>query len=409
MKKLLTVILIAGIGFAVAWVVVSNRLADRHAALLAEQQAVWQIEKAALEAALQAVKAHPRIVTVPGMPVPAADPAVPAKVSPAEIVTKLRGLKTVAGPGQARAVRQAIHGLEDLIAAGPAALPAIRDFLARNEDMDLDPANPGKAWRGGTVPGEFVVPPSLRFGLFDGVKQIGGAEAEKLLADVLSTTGRGAEVAWLARALQDIAPDKYREVALTAARELLTRPLAANSSSPLDRNDRDNLFSVLTMYGDTSYTHTAQAQLLLADGQVDRSGLKYLQQSLGQQAVPIAAQLYDDARIADPAKKEPLARLALNYVGADAQANEFYQKAINDLALPKDHRRNLIEDLNQDGFPDTKNLTLRDLLLIQNRIALIEQLAPNATDPINVAAFKEAYKDLLKMRERVIAPPPRAQ
>src|SRR2546425_1943925 len=31
-----------------------------------------------------------------------------------------------------------------------------------------------------------------------------------------------------------------------------------------------------------------------------------------------------------PAKKEPFARLALNYVGADAQADGFYQKAIND-------------------------------------------------------------------------------
>jgi len=95
-------------------------------------------------------------------------------------------------------------------------------------------------------------------------------------------------------------------------------------------------------------------------------------------------------------------------VGADTQANEFYQRAINDLALSKDHRRNLIEDLNQDGFPDTRNLTARDLPLIQNRIALIEQLAPSAADPVNAAAFKEAYKDLLNMRDRVTRPPRRA-
>ena len=37
------------------------------------------------------------------------------------------------------------------------------------------------------------------------------------------------------------------------ARELLARPLASNAPSPLDRNERDQLFSVLTMYGDTSY------------------------------------------------------------------------------------------------------------------------------------------------------------
>ena len=178
-------------------------------------------------------------------------------------------------------------------------------------------------------------------------------------------------------------------------------PTVTNPSSPLDRNERDLLFSVLLMYGDTSYVSAAQAQLLRADGEVDRGALKYLQQSLGPQAVPLAAQCYDDPRLTDPAKKEPFARLALNYVGADAQANEFYQKAINDLALSASHRKNLIEDLNQDGFPDTKNLTARDLPLIQNRLSLIEQLAPHAPDSVNAAAFKEAYKDLLKMRDRV--------
>ncbi|HEY2952893.1 MAG TPA: hypothetical protein VGK40_09935 [Verrucomicrobiae bacterium] len=407
MKNTLVVVLAASLGFAVASVIVSNRLAARHAVQLAEQQAAWQAEKAELEAALENAKSNPRIVTVPGAPAPA-PPAAPAKLSPAEIVARLRGLKSAPGAGPTRTVRQAVHSLEELIAAGPEALPAIREFLARHEDIDFEFAgtNQVKSGRSGNVPNEFILPPSLRFGMFDAVKQIGGAGAEKVLAEVLGTTGRGVEVAWLARILQDMAPNKYRDAALAAARELLGHSLAANSTSPLDRNDRDNLFSVLTMYGDSSYASTAQVQLVRADGQVDRSALKYLQQSLGQQAVPIAAQLYDDPRLADPSKKEPLARVALNYVGADAQANAFYQKAINDLNLPKDDRRNLIEDLNQDGFADRKNFTARDLQLIQNRLALIEQLAPDATDPINAAAFKEAYKDLLKMRERILNPTP---
>ncbi|PYI85054.1 MAG: hypothetical protein DME26_11940 [Verrucomicrobia bacterium] len=305
---------------------------------------------------------------------------------------------------QPRMMRQAIYWLEELIAAGPPALPAIREFLGRNQDLQIGPLSQVKGVRVGAAANDFVVPPSLRFGLFDATKQIGGAEAEKLLAEVLGATGRGAEIAWLTRTLQEIAPNKYRDVALGAARELLARPLASNAPSPLDRNERDQLFSVLTMYGDTSYVSAAQAQVLRADGEVDRSALKYLQQLLGQQAVPIAAQWYDDPRLTDPAKKEPFARLALNYVGADALANAFYQKAINDMSLTAGHRKNLIEDLNQDGFPDTKNLSTRDLQLIQNRIALIEQLAPSTADPVNAAAFKEAYKDLLKMRERITRP-----
>jgi hypothetical protein len=241
--------------------------------------------------------------------------------------------------------------------------------------------------------------------LLDAVKRIGGAEGESVLAEILGTTGRGVELAWLARALQELAPDKYRETALTAARELLARPLVTGVPGALDRNDREHLFSVLSLYGDSTYVSTAQGQLVQADGALDRGALKYLQQSLGPQAVAVAAQTWNDPRLTDPAKKEPLARVALNYVGADAQANEFYLKAINDPTLPKDHRRNLIEDLNQDGFADRKNLTERDLPLIQNRLALIERNAPAAADPVNTAAFAEAYKDLLKMRDRILRPP----
>jgi len=397
MKKILVAILGAGAGFAVASWVVSDHLTTQHAGQLARQQAAWQAERVNLESALEEAKARAQAPARAAAPAPAAASAVPTELSPAGIVAKLLALKS-APANQTRAGRQAIYWLEELIAAGPEALPDIRDFLNRNEDIDFAPVSQGKGGRGSN--GDSILPLSLRFGLFDAVKQIGGAEAETLLAEVLGATGRGVEVAWLARTLQEIAPNKYRDVALAAARELLARPLTTNPG-PLDRNERDQLFSVLTLYGDTSYVGAAQAQLLRADGEVDRSGLRYLQQSLGQQAVPIAAQWYNDPRITDPAKKEPLARLALSYVGADTQANEFYQRAINDLALSKNHRRNLIEDLNQDGFPDTRNLTARDLPLIQSRLALIEQLAPNAADLVNAAAFKEAYKDLLNMRDRV--------
>ena len=404
MKTLLPVIVAAGLGAAVASLWVAKSLATRHAARLAEQQAVWQAEKAALEAALDEANSRAPVASKPSAPRTAPAPAVPAttaKSSPADIVAKLQGWGR-ARP-DTRAARQVIVLLEELIAAGPAALPAIREFLARNEDIDFSLFGQGRGGRSANVPNEFILPPSLRFGLLDVVKQIGGAEAEALLAEVLGATDRGAEVGWLARALQEIAPNKYRDVALTAARELLARA-PATGANPFDRSERDQLFGVLAMYGDTSYVTSAQAQLLRTDGEVDRSALKYLQQSLGQQAVAIAAQWYDDPRVTDSAKKEPFARLALNYVGADAQADGFYQKAINDMTLTESHRKNLIEDLNQDGFPDTRNLTARDLPLIQNRITFIEQQAPLATDPANVAAFKEAYKDLLKMRERASRP-----
>jgi hypothetical protein len=397
MKKVLVVFLIAALAAGVASLTVARYLAARNAAERAASESRWQAERASLEAALMEAESR-RGQASPGTLVAPSAILTSVKPSPVQIIAELRTVMAASGD-KTRAARRTIYLLESLLATGTDALSAIRAFLARNEDIDLVPP---KGVKGGT---DDFVPVSLRFGLFDVAKQIGGADAEQLLAEILITTGRGAEVAWLARALQQIAPGKYREAALAAAHELLGRPPAPDPATGIDRNERELLFGVLTMYGDTSYVSLAQAQLVRADGAIDRNALRYLQQSLGQQAVPIAAQMYDDLRLTESAKKEPFARLALNYVGADAQADAFYQKAINDMNLNASHRKNLIEDLNQDGFADTKNLTARDLQLIQNRITLIEQLAPSATDPANVAAFKEAHKDLLKMLERASRPP----
>jgi hypothetical protein len=391
MRKVLTAIAVIGVTVLAVALVTANRVNSRRAAEMTRQDAVWQAEKAALESALEEARARSlnasaRFTQMPAVPAPA------AKLSPAEMIAQLVALKS-APANNPRTMRRAIYWLEELIASGPAALPAIREFLRRNEEIDFVAPTQSRGGRSGV--GDSVVPTSLRFGLLDVVKQIGGPDAEDLLAEVLGTTGRGVEVAWLARALQEIAPNKYRDAALGAARELLGRVT--------DREERDQLFAVLTMYGDNSYVSTAQAQLLRQNGEIDRSALKYLQQTLGAQAVPIAAQLFDDTRITDPGQREPLARLALSYVGADAQANEFYQKAINDLTLTKGHRSNLIEDLNEDGL-NFRNLTARDLPMIENRILLIEQLAPHAADAVNAAAFKEAHKDLINMRERASRP-----
>ena len=101
-----------------------------------------------------------------------------------------------------------------------------------------------------------------------------------------------------------------------------------------------------------------------------------------------------------PAER-PLARQALALVGADPVAESFWVEAINDPTRTRNERKDLIEDLNEEGFDDPKNLTLDDLPLIESRIALIEQLAPEAMDEVNLAAFAEAYKDLVKMYARV--------
>jgi len=101
-----------------------------------------------------------------------------------------------------------------------------------------------------------------------------------------------------------------------------------------------------------------------------------------------------------PGSKEvadPLARLALSFVGADPEAEEYWIEAINDPSLSAHERQDLIEDLNEDGLSDPRHPGLEDLPLIVNRIRLIEELAPYAMDRVNADAFQEADKDLVNL------------
>lgn len=92
--------------------------------------------------------------------------------------------------------------------------------------------------------------------------------------------------------------------------------------------------------------------------------------------------------------QDPLARLALSSVGADADANAYWIGAINDPTLPAEERKDLIEDLNEDGLSNPDNPGPQDMPLIAARIQLIESLAPYAMDQVDANAFAEAEKDL---------------
>jgi hypothetical protein len=107
---------------------------------------------------------------------------------------------------------------------------------------------------------------------------------------------------------------------------------------------------------------------------------------------------------ATPAAKEPLhdpdARSALAFVGADPEAEQYWLDAIFDTNLPDKEREDLMEDLNEVGFADPKNLTADDLPLIANRLQIIEELLPGSDD-FMTEHLMEAYKDLNNMYARV--------
>ena len=391
-------ILLLAVAFAVVAmiVVVNRREASRAALELAAQRAVWEVEKADLEAALDQARARrPQIVSLPVNSAPVVPSATVAMPDAAALIAQLASLQ----PTGSRAQRQALMLLEQLSQMGAPALPALREFLASGKDMIYDAS--GKGPRDVKIIAEALLPVTLRMALFQVVSQIGGAEAEQVLAETLGRSGRGLEVALLTQLLETLAPGKYRDQALNAARELLARNTAG-----ADRGERDHLFGVLKRFNDASYVSAAEAQLVQADGKVDRSALKYLQQTLGDQSLPLAAQLYQDARVSGSDGKEPLARLALAYVGANPQAEQLFHTAVLDGALTPDARRNLIEDLNQDGLSSKKNLSPEDLSLVTARYRLTQTYLQQdyvQGDRMLLEAFKEADKDLRNMLQRAAA------
>lgn len=99
-----------------------------------------------------------------------------------------------------------------------------------------------------------------------------------------------------------------------------------------------------------------------------------------------------------------IAREALSFVGTNPEAERVWFDTINNPSTPANERKDLIEDLNADGFQNARHPTPADLVLIQNRLAIIEKYAASATDPINSAAFQEAKKDLSKMLKKANTP-----
>ena len=167
------------------------------------------------------------------------------KPTPEELLLQLAALKVAPGASQARVVRQVLSLLEQLAHSGQEALPAIRQFVGSNRDVEYDSVS-GKGPRDIRALTDAVLPPSLRLALFDVVRQIGGNNGEQLLAETLGLTKRGLEVAFLTQLLEEMASGKYRNVALAAAQALLNRGAAESA----DRFQRDYLFNVLRRFND---------------------------------------------------------------------------------------------------------------------------------------------------------------
>jgi hypothetical protein len=290
------------------------------------------------------------------------------------------------GGPQGQSARQLIFYLESLAQLGTDALPVIRDFLARNEDLEFVGDGRGR---------ESLIPASLRLGLFDVLRRIGGPEAEGLLADVLKTTGRGLEVLTVSRMLEEMAPGKYRDIAIASAHELLANPVTVANPSRLDRRSREHLLELLANLKDTAYASIAQTQVVRADGGIDETSLRYLERTMPEQYLSFVQQAYNDPRTA-PEQKGELVDAVIERAGQSAQANEMLHSMVMDESLPKKWREEAIREMDDEGINED-NPGAQDLPIIQARQQVLAAMRPDVRDPQLLDHLDRAAVNLAKL------------
>jgi hypothetical protein len=274
--------------------------------------------------------------------------------------------------------------LRQLVEQGEAALPAIREFLEKNVDIDFDRITGG----------ELVNYPSLRIGLLDALQQIGGPEAVQLAAQTLQSTADPLELALLAQALEQMAPEQYRQQELVAAREAL----ALASSSQLGGRDVSALFELLQRYGDPSVVPDLEkavalwnyyATLALA-GLPDGAGIPAL--------IRLAQDPNISAKGAGDFALRPLAQVALQYPEAAdalvqlARSNQIPQTAWPSVAASL---AGVYIQYGQQIFGSTASSVNWSPQQIQQRLALIDKLLAITSNPAGYQTLQSARASLL--------------
>lgn len=381
MKTILSVLLAGGIGFAAAYAFVSSKNESALASERAKMEAKWQAEKESLEASLAAAKnKKSRVEQI------TTEVAVPTRRSPKEILENLLKLQP-SGATRIYTIRKIVHELEDLAEWKDQALPDIREFLGKNSDLDYsvsrerqdesDRRNFTPPWQRSTPSTEFTLPPSLRIGLFDVLKDIGTEGAEKLMSEILGTSARAVEVAYLTRMLEEMAPGKYRETAITAAKDLLRNPVAMNSPNRLDEQAEGYLFGILELYNDPSFVEDAKKMLVSADGRLDRNAQQYLTKVMGENMVSTYYDLYKNDTVTNNWDKMSMANKILDYVGPNQQANTFLSEVVGNTNLDSRMRSFAVMRL-AGGFGGED--TPKDPNIVRQQIPVLENLKKTTTD-----------------------------
>lgn len=447
MKTIIAAIAAAALTAGATFFYVANQKTAAHLAEKKAMEAAWSAEKSRLEEDVRTAKRkspqiHYQEVTNTVQVAATGGGGHSAE----EIINELIDLKPVYGQDFGRTRRRIIHEFESLHDLGVTALPAIQNFLALNQDVEYERPQPppqaedpqvaangavtpqGRGDNGGRGgdnggrggPGgfdrqaledrfrsaqvrlpddDFEYPPSLRLGLMEVVKNIGGESAEQILVGVLQTSARSVEVAYAVRVLDDMFPNKYRELAVSAAKELLLNPIEMPDPSRYDRYGKTYLYAILDHYKDASFAADAQRLLVGPDGNLDQTTLTYLNGILGENIVPTLASAYMDPRLTNGFDKARLISMATPYFGTNPQANQMFNTLMKDPESDARSKFMVLTGLDGGGgFGRERNEAPTDPATIQARMSLLEgALQYLGEDERMLGMAERTYENLQKL------------
>ncbi len=327
-----------------------------------------------------------------------------------QLVATLTDLDPGRGPLTPEQSEQWKAGLQVLVQQGSSAVPAIREFLEQNRDLDLGP-------------GSSLGYPSVRAGLLDALQQIGGPEAQALMLQTLQITSMPSEIARLARYLELQGPGQFRTEIGTAVRETL----AQAAGGQLRGWDVGPLFQVLQTYSDAATVaaleksapkwnyYSALALANLPTGEGVPSLIRLAQESPGTTARGVALEALAQVAIQYPNASAALVELArsgkfsernwLTAVAALGGERYFIRDSgVEDAPVPTGSgvRNYHLEASNQNFYsiPPWGGMSPEQ---INERVGIIDQLLAVSSSPAVTQALQNTRASLLTKGQQASA------
>ncbi|MFL3666416.1 MAG: hypothetical protein ACJ06V_07520 [Verrucomicrobiota bacterium] len=311
-------------------------------------------------------------------------PLTAGLMSVPEILDELIEIKL--GSKNRRSVQRRLSYLfESLALQGDAAVPLIREFLNKMEDVDFAVQREGESdeernqrYSRFRATLNFSQPPTLRIGLIDMLAEIGGGQAEATIGELLSTTGRGFEIAYAGKIIQSwLGKDAYRTEALAAAHELLLDPVEAVGGNQFDRLSRNYLFMVLDMYDDQTFIQSAQSMFINDDGRIDRTILDYFEDVGKVRALDAMVQAFRSGKVVE-GDMDNLAEAVSRYAGINPQADQLFRDIMIGDQYNMETKLDAIRSFTQsDGDASTPGVAPH---VLQARLNLVNTLQYDESD-----------------------------